>query len=308
MRYLFAAIVALLLLSGCGSSVSKSEVNGDGSWTRTIKLKTSKAFGGSSLGAKTDEFPAVFALPAGEGWSKTETKSEQEQVVTFTRTVAANSDTFTDLVVRPEKETIYKNYVYIRSKGDDVYEYFEKVVALKPKKDDATERARMGEYLKKNIPSEVNATDEEIKQLSNAMFRGMVRNLMGPDDFLIGLMMFNMEGAVRRLEICLGRLLDEELPRVFGERIGVEQRKQILQRIVSDFENNKFLEDKSSSASKEPQTDPVLGLSSTLKVPGKVLSTNGKINPFTGVVYWDFMTTTVDVEPMELRATFTLKP
>jgi hypothetical protein len=48
-------------------------------------------------------------------------------------------------------------------------------------------------------------------------------------------------------------------------------------------------------------------MSVCVKFPGEVISSNGEIDPYTGEVFWDFLSATAELEPLELRVKFRVK-
>jgi hypothetical protein len=301
-RLLIALVACASLLVGCAKSSTSTVVNEDGSWKRTVKLTVSKMTEGDE-----SPWPDTFSLPK-EGYTSASKVDKQERITTLVHNAKLGEGPLTDIIVREKGETIFKNYVTVRRLDENRVEYYEKVVFTKAK-GAGNEGDKMIEELKAVIPASVNATDAECKQVSNDTMVGVMRMFLGPEDIMIGIFFTNPDGAERRLKAKMFKLIDKNLAKTFGDRMTAEQRTDAIKQMVTKLDGKKVLEDQKSSKGEAAASGDsgLIGMSTSVKLPGKILETNGEIDPFTGEVYWDFISNTAEFEPLEMRAICELK-
>lgn len=306
MRWL-ALLLLILTLVGCARSSSSTVVNADGSWQRTLKLTVSKAPGGTENGGA--EWPDTFTIPSGPGIKvSTETK-EEEKTTTITRSGALGDALLTDVIMREKGKTTFKNYVTVREIEPGVYEYYEKLT--NPSPDAAKTTAEMEEFrkeLRKYLPSGVTVTDEEANKVANKMVISIARRMFGPDDHLFGTLITNPEGSIRRLKLGLAKSLDGAMTEHLGDKLTAEQRKDVIIKMLAELNGDAIKNAQKPSPEKDPTSNTgFVGMSVSVKLPGEIISSNGEIDPYTGEVYWDFLSASADAEALELRAVCRVK-
>lgn len=302
MKYSFLLLICFAWLSvGCSRAVTETEVARDGSWTRSSKLIVQKMPGDPEKATYGD----TFLAPMGAEWkSKVEFKNE-DRITTYTRKVASGEGVLTDLVIRDKGQTLYKNYVTVRSLGAGKYEYFEKLVATQAKPSDAELAVKkLGELLKMHLPAN-KIDDATIQKVSRQCFKSLIGSIFGPEDHLIGVMMLSGAGGEKRLKTRFYDSLDRSLVQVVGESWSAEERSIAIKKITQGLDEDALLGKQKQSA-KEGDQSGLVGLSSSVKFPGKLIETNGRVFPLTGEVYWDYSSVAADFDQIELRAVFQL--
>lgn len=290
-----------VLLVGCSRATTDSVISKDGSWTRTVKLTVQKMPGDP----ESNSFADTFGTPLGSDWkSKVEFKGE-DRTTTFSRKVATGNEVLTDVIVREKGQTTYKNFVTIRSLGGNKYEYLEKFVATQVKPSE-TEAAivKLVEVLNAQLPPDL-LSKQEVQKVSRECFRSLIASIFGPDEHLIGVMLLSGAGGEKRLKARFYETLDRSLSGALGDRLSSEKRQQLIVRVTQTLDEDTLLGKQKKSA-KEGDSNGMVGLSSSVSFPGKLIETNGRIFPLTGEVYWDYSTLSADFEPIELRAVFQL--
>ena len=294
---LFCLALALICLVGCSHTSSESTVNADGSWSRTLKLTVSK-------GMTDDKWADIFAMP-GPDWNKSEEIKDSEKITTLKRNFEAGMDPVTDIIIRENGTTKLKNFVMVRKLPDNKIEYYEKIVFAKPDKD--KQERDMNEFineLKKVMPVGLG-TDADYQAISKKTNVSISRMFFGPDGHLFGTLILNPDGALRRLRSKLGVIESKILAEQFGDRMTQAQRDDVVRKLLTSFDNSKVMSNAKPPASPEQSNQSqadMVGMSVSVRLPGKVIESNGEIDSFTGEVFWDFASNSAESEVLELRA------
>lgn len=286
-----------VLLVGCSHTSSESTVNADGSWSRTLKLSVGK-------GMADDKWVDIFSMP-GADWNKSEEIKDTEKITTLKRTFKPGEGPVTDIIIREKETTKLKNFVVVRKLDGNRLEYYEKIVFVTPSED--KKQKDMDDYIiemKKVMPAG-KATEEDYKIMAKKTGTAIVRILLGPDDHLFGTLLLNPDGAVRRLRSKLGQIESKILAEQMGDRMTQAERDETITKLLKTFDS------KTMVGSNKPSTDPekstqsqadFVGMSVSVKLPGKVIESNGEIDAFTGEVFWDFASNSAETDILELRA------
>ena len=292
-----------VFLVGCASTSSSTAINADGTWTRTLKLtvRDMPSFGDNG---KQEKKPEVFGVPAGADWTKSEEKKPDGTVTTYKKSFKVGDDLATDIIIKGKDGTKYKNFVTVRKLEGNRLEYYEKIVLVGSKT--SMNLSGASEYmstLKDALPPG-KATDEDLKIVGQKTEVAMIRMMLGPDDHLFGLMLTNLDGATRRIRNKVGSVLNRVLTDQFGTRLTDQERSAAIKKIIAKFDNENPLDPAKSASSADPTdtNSSFLGMSAAVKLPGKIVSTNGEIDEYTGEVYWDFMSDSAGPDVLELRA------
>lgn len=251
-----------------------------------------------------DQWSDVFAMP-GADWNKNEEIKESEKITTLKRSFKPGEGPVTDIIVREKGVTKLKNFVVVRMLPNNQIEYYEKIVFVDPNKD--KQEKDMDEYIKelrKAMPAGV-ATEADYLAMSKKTTIAIMRIFFGPDDHLMGTLLLNPDGAVRRLRARLGTIESKILAEQFGEKMSQADRDSVVKKLMASFDNSKVLSNTKPSTdpeqAKQSQADFV-GMCVAVKLPGKIIETNGEIDAFTGEVFWDFASNSAEPEVLELRA------
>jgi len=251
-----------------------------------------------------DKWGDIFAMP-GADWNKSEEIKETEKITTLKRSFKAGDGPVTDIIIREKEATKLKNFVVVRKLEGNRIEYYEKIVFVTPNKD--KQDKDVDQYiaeLKKAMPEGIG-TDADYKAMSKKTSTALIRIFFGPDDHLFGTIILNPDGAVRRLRAKLGVIESKILAEQFGERMSQAARDDVVKKLLSTFDNSKVLANSKPSANpdqaNQSQADFV-GMSVSVKLPGKIIESNGEIDSFTGEVFWDFASNSAEPEVLELRA------
>jgi hypothetical protein len=228
-----------------------------------------------------------------------------DKITTLERDGKIGDGVMTDIIVKSKKETILKNYATVRRLDDGRIEYYEKIVFTKPNSTELDKGAQMFmDEMKNSLPEGVAISDDELKTITRNTMTGMVRLMFGPDDFLLAYAFTSPDGAQRRLKGKIATTMDKQMLITLGDRMNEEQRMASIRKVIAKLDNiNTFDPKNKANASPEQSgTDNMVGMSTSVKLPGKVLETNGTIDPLTGEVYWDFLSVSGEFASLELRA------
>lgn len=323
----FAVLLCFLALtSGCGRAVVSTEIAKDGSWKRVVKLygsvPTPSPLGGD-IGALTLE--KNFVLPSGAGWKTTrklekadgkENKGDnpfdaKTEVYTAERTLQAGESLDHDLSLKSTdakaKAPVEVNTVSVKRLSPTRFEYLE-VIKWKGEKAGDKNFADMPitdkqaqDSLLKLLPANLK-TPQYLAKLKENVSKEVWRLLFGPGDPLFAAifqMMMMPDSVERKLRRQIYDSFDRALQETYGAELPEESRRSIVRRIASEQVNEfKSVSDKKKAtgpsflsgggAGKEDGITNMTILTFSVKVPGKVVETNGEYDPVTNEVYWNF--------------------
>jgi hypothetical protein len=310
MRFL-VAILALAALVGCARTSSTTVVEANGDWHRTVKLTISKGMGLGDPSAGAEEWPTPFKFPVGAEWKRNETITTDEKTITLSRDCKADETQLTDIIGQDEKtkKTNLKNYVRVREIEPGVYEYYEKIVNPNPEGMSVKgDLVKFKDSLKAALPAGVTLEEAEMDAVSKQIVIGISRMMFGPDDHLFGSIMTNPEGAARRMKAKLGKMLDASFKANLSSKLNDDQRKSVISKLMAEVDGESIKSSKKADASPDRAGQgSFVGMSVSVKLPGEIISTNGEVDVYTGEVFWDFLSASAELEPLELRAVCRIK-
>lgn len=334
-----ALLSLLIMTSGCGRMQVANEVRLDGSFTRSLMFKepVPEAAGeaGDSPAAammgsgKPEDY---LILPTGPEWKTTRTKRGDEVLVTVSRTVAPGAVLKDDIGIRkypkennptgeappadpqtPKPDpnvTVLSNAVRVRELPGNKLEY-EEVIRWRgelPKDLSSPDDAVLND-LKKTLPTNLATDEKAVQRVASDIQISIWRMMFGPGEPLLPLLLANPDVAEYKLKGRLRRTLDQSLEEHFGNRLTPQQRIALVAQLADKAGDASI--DKTEEASANPPgagSEDTNGMGAPislflrLKMPGKVLSTNGEIDPYTGEVLWSMYSWAAGVGEVTLSA------
>jgi hypothetical protein len=110
------------------------------------------------------------------------------------------------------------------------------------------------------------------------------------------------------MKVQLGKVLDTAFKTHLSAKLNDEQRKVVITKLMAEVDGESIKNSKKSETSPDKASEgSFIGMSVCVKFPGEVISSNGEIDPYTGEVFWDFLSATAELEPLELRVKFRVK-
>jgi hypothetical protein len=282
------AIVALFQ-TGCARMKATTELKADGTFTRQLEfhVPASDNAQGANFGPKGDD---IFGFPAAPAWTVTKVKKDNDLTIKAVRTMKAADVLPSDILLKgPKGSALVTNTLSIRQISPGRWEYKE-TLHWKGEKTDDMKRvpAELSAVFKETLPAEL-ATPANIQAISAIAFKEFWRALFGPGDPLVSQLLMHQDLAERKIMRRIGTVLNTALLEMFKDKLTQEQRGRIVKRIVE----RATADTKSSTTAKaDPQkaqgndTVPLTALTFVVKLPGKLVSTNGEADEVTGEVYW----------------------
>jgi hypothetical protein len=208
-------------------------------------------------------------------------------------------------------ELLVVNEVTVRQLSPGRYEYRETVrwVGKKPKEMGAVD-ADMLKQIKSALPSAL-ATDANVADVGRVMTKELWRMLFGPGDPLFSQIIMHPDLAERRFRREAGRAIDTSLQQKFGDSLSVEDRHQAARKLVSVmFEKSPAKSIKSKAGdplamgggADGPGDFSLVAMTFSVKLPGKIVSTNGEVDEVNGEVYWAMYAMAPVVGDVEMTA------
>lgn len=317
-------ILCAVTVGGCAQSKVTTVVNSDGSWKRTIKFVSPKpGANGATANRKIDE---LFVLPSGALWKTTKGGDDEEVFYTAERQLQPNETQRRDLVVNNLKKVpLLVNEATVREIAPGKWEYREVLRWLGTPLEDSSlwKNPELQREIKKALPRKL-ASEADARAIAHTVGREAMKILFGPPEPLFFYLVTNPDLAEQEIEQRLGVAITRGLQARFGDRLTAEERLAIARKWSSLTkvirENGKDAigsdsgfggkgspqkgKEKNKRETEQNEIKQLVAMTFVLKMPGKIVSTNGKINHITNEVYWGLHLPAVMTGDVVLTATY----
>lgn len=290
MRSLVISILlaAALLLTACARARVTTEIQSNGSWKRTVILSGQQKKEGVQV---TPTLKDTFVVPTGAGWKSSEETKDNNRSVTLERSLPSGATLDGDVSIKsfePGKLRLV-NRVTVKPAGLHQLEYREtlswkgpapsKILGdVKPE-----DLARLKSHLPKLLATDANARAlvEKAAELSTPV-------LFGPGDPLLAMGMLHPDLALYRVNQRIGSVLVQALEQQFGDKLQPAERREVARQLIQETLNTGKLSqaDPATVAATPGNNGGLTPLMFIVKPPGKVISTNGEIDEFSGEIFW----------------------
>jgi hypothetical protein len=281
------ALAAAFLLSSCAHARVTTRIQSDGSWTRTIALTGQQKKGGIQATPTLDD---TFVVPTGSGWKSSEETKDNNRVLTLERSLAAGATLDGDISIKgsePGKLRLV-NQVTVKAAGPHQLEYRETLHWQGPPSQllsdiHPEDLARLKSHLPKPL-----ATDANARALADKAVELGVPVVFGPGDPLLALGLLHPDLALYRANQRLGAMLVKALEQQFGDKMQPAERREVARQLIQEtFATAKISDpDPAAAAATPANSSGLTPLMFIVQPPGKVVSTNGEIDEFTGEIFW----------------------
>jgi hypothetical protein len=248
----------------------------------------------------------IFALPSGAGWKSHTVKTDKDYSIVLERTLRAGDSLQGDLSIRADADKLQLvNGVTVRRVGPRRFEYLETLSWKAPKEPGSIREIKPEDLagIKAALPPPL-ATDANARGLAVKVGGLLVRLMFGPGDPLLALGLMHPDLAERRASQRIGVAMMTALEEQFGDKLSVEQRKEVVRKVIAG----------SFASARPAQPDPSAGppdksssggltpLMFIVRTPGRVVSSNGEMDEFTGEVYWALFPEAASLKDVTLTA------
>ena len=294
------ALLALATLTGCARSRITTEIKANGAWTRTDSFSGQEKKEGQMAPSIDD----IFVLPSGDGWESTTAKTDKDFSMVFERTLRAGDALKGDLSIKAGEDKLQLiNEATVRQAGPRRFEYTETLSWKGGKSALEDIKPEQLDQIRAALPKPL-ATDANARSLAQRMAGMVVPLMFGPGDPLLALGLMHPDLAERRASQRVGTVMMKALDDQFGTQMTVDQRKEVVRKLIAaSFAASRPAEpdpsagppDKSSGSSLTP-------LMFIVRTPGRVVSSNGELDEFTGEVYWALFPEAASLKDVTLTA------
>ena len=144
--------------------------------------------------------------------------------------------------------------------------------------------------LKDALPPAIG-TDANIHKLGDRLGKEFILVLMGPPEPLfttiLSQIMMSPDLAQHKFSSKFGDIIDKVLSEEFGDKLSDKDRLKAVQKLTeSAFKSTASKANQDPSKAKPNDASAGSSLTFAVKLPGKILSTNGNIDKLTNEVYW----------------------
>ncbi len=315
-RRLLALSAFALLATGCSRSVITTAVKADGSFSRKIVFHGPNGDAGGLPGKNMDGLKGSFEMPSGAAWKTKQEKNENEETYTAERDLMPGSVQKQDIAIKSGDNTkpgvFVVNQATVRQTAPGMWEYREtlhwtgKIPATL-----LTVDPKMLTILKAVLPASL-ATDANIRPIGLTLNRELWRLLFGPGDPLISSwtqMLMQPEAVERKMKTRMSAGLDKAISAQFGDRLSGPERHALVGKIlVGTMASMASQTQTMTDPAKAGKNDGELGdaaltaLTFTVKMPGKIVSTNGDRDDFSSEVTWSVYPQAAAIGDVEMIA------
>jgi hypothetical protein len=130
--------------------------------------------------------------------------------------------------------------------------------------------------------------------------------LFGPGDPLLAVGILHPDLALYRANQRIGAVLVQALEQQFADQLKPAERHEVVRQLIQEmFLSNKISQpDPAAAAPPPPNSTGLTPLMFIVKPPGKVVSTNGEIDEFTGEIFWGMFEEAAAFKDVVLTAVF----
>lgn len=301
-------VVVAAGLAGCSHMEAVTSVQDSGAWTRTNIYRQNKSSGQMNIGGQLSD---TYVLPEGSPWKIQKTVESEEVTYTASCSLRLGATLAGDVRVRDQKgkPPVITNTVSVKELAPGRFRYREVLKWSGAKSggipvDQAD--PEVTKALKQALPASVR-TDQAAQKLALDLQRSLVRVIFGPDENLLPQALFQPTTMERRLRRAIGKSVARALDTQFGSRLTAEEKRQTVIRIVRSMadatEKKSGSAQQSGPAAATGKDDSTLTtLTFTLRVPGKILRTNGEVDEYTNEVWWTMYSPAVSLGEIVMEA------
>lgn len=281
-----SAFAAAFLLTACARARVTTQIQPDGSWTRTVALTGQQKKDGLQA---TPTLEDTFAIPSGAEWKSTDELKDNNRTLTFERSFPPGASLQGDVSIKssePGKMRLV-NQVTVKPAGPHRWEYRETLQWKgPPTKLLGDIRPEDLARLKMHLPKPL-ATDANARALADKTAVLAIPVLFGPGDPLLALGLLHPDLAMYRASQRIGAVLVKALEQQFGDQMTPTERRQVVQQLIQEtFSSGIVSQPDPSAVTKPANSSGLTPLMFIVKPPGRVVSTNGEIDEFSGEIFW----------------------
>lgn len=285
MTHRLAALLLLsLLLPGCASVTSTSQLDPSGSLQRTVRIEISNAE--MSMGQSNAPTPAQIADLPGDGWKIEEGTGKEGKWLTATRTIQPG--TSGDYGLKDKASAPYlRCTVSVTPLASGRFEYTETYewVGKAPKSKMAEEpseffNAALGGF---------RLTEQDREAIVGDMRTGLWKLMFGPGDPLITTMLMNSPAGKQRARSAMASTMLQALERHLGNRTTHQERVDAVRKAVPALDSEELVDKQSApdpTGNDEEQEPGFVPITVVLRAPGKIIESNGVEDHVLGEVSW----------------------
>ena len=280
-------LAAALLLSACARARVTTQIRSDGSWTRTVALTGQQKKDGLQV---TPTLEDTFVIPAGDGWKSTEETKDNNRMLTLERSLPVGATLQGDVSIKSSEPGKLRllNHVAVKAAGPHQLEYRETLHWTGPPSKllgdiRPEDLARLKSHLPQSLATDVNARAllDKVTELSAPV-------LFGPGEPLLAIGLLHPDLALYRANQRIGAVLVTALEQQFGEKMQPGERRNVAKQLIQEALNSGKISqpDPTTVAATPGNNSGLTPLMFILKAPGKVVSTNGELDEFSGEIFW----------------------
>jgi hypothetical protein len=313
LRAALSAALFALLATGCAQIGGSTEVKADGGFTRTLiftgdKPKGPKDTGEMSFSPTIDQLVIVPRMP---GWDVKKAYKDSKITITASKSFGPGEASVNDLLVKsdPKKnESSLANTVSVTKRPDGKLEYKEVIRWVGPADTSSTDSKKIVEELAKSLPEGKSGDTAAINATATRLQKDVVHLLLGPGEPLLGMMMTHPLYAEFKLKKALGVSVRKALEEGFGDKLTEEERSATVQKMMATV-GSEILDSAKptppgtpSEAGESKKSGSLVAILLKVKLPGKVVETNGELDTESGEVVWPFYSESATAGEITLSA------
>jgi hypothetical protein len=132
--------------------------------------------------------------------------------------------------------------------------------------------------------------------------------MFGPPEPMITALISNPEFAERKLKAKFGSAMDHVLEREMGAKLDKAARLDAIRKLIAKLDANDLMESEQGQKKEESSNSNFVSMFASVKLPGRIVESNGETDEVTGEVYWSLMPDAAQLGDVTLRAVCEVTP
>lgn len=299
--------------AGCGTVSTETTINDDGSFERRIVVSVMSQEG--MPGAEAADPGEMVRFSDADEWNTVTEDKDDSMVLTASRSYSAGVGPVPQYaLVKGEKQFLVCELSVVK-RPDGLIEYTETYTWQGDSPENPVEFDEMRGVFSEHLAA-LGADEEDVEAVMRGTVSRLWPQLFGPDDTLLMQAITGPELVKRKLRRAMGASVHAAVK----DRLAGADDKAVLdavRAIMADIPMDEVLNTSQPDIADPLQTEPavegdedesddgeMVGMSTAVRGPGRLVETNGDYDIVAGEVIWSFYAQAAALQPVVLKAVF----
>ncbi|MCH8979988.1 MAG: hypothetical protein IH945_12215 [Armatimonadetes bacterium] len=311
-RALLFALGAVAV-AGCGTVSTETTINDDGSFERrvVVSVMSQEGLPGAEAGDPAD----MVRFADADAWSTVTEEKDDTIMLVASRSFAAGGGTVPQYELIEGEEPFLACELSVVKRPDGLIEYTETYTWQGDSPESPVEFDEMRGAFDEHLVA-LGADDDDVEAVIRGTISRLWPKMFGPDDTLL-MQALTGPGLVK---LKLRRAMGASVHAAVKEQFASADDKAVLEAvraIMAEIPMDQVLNTSPPDMADPLQTEPVvegeeddsdsgemIGISTAVRGPGRLVETNGDYDLVAGEVIWSFYAQAAVLQPVVLKAVF----